>query len=126
MKNIPKYKIFYKSKKIINSFPNRLNTFNRTKWKNIRLKNRLQLKIKIIKFNFNLLKKYSSIRNIKLKLKLIKRSKFRNFFSPKIKGGKGSRVRMQMRKYYKNSLIAKTFLLQNFDCSLNFFNLKKE
>jgi hypothetical protein len=123
MRNISKFKIFFKSKKIVDSFPKRLKNFKRTKWKKFRSFNKFKIKIKSFLLNFNSNFKYKSIRQFQFKSKLIKRNKFKNLFFPQIKKGKNKTVRMS--KYYKESLISKTQLYQNFDNFLNDSNIKK-
>lgn len=123
MRTISKFKIFFNSKKIVDTFPKRLKNFKRTKWKKFRSFNKFKIGIKSFTLNFNSNLKYKSIRQFKFKSKLIKRNKFKNFFLPQIKKGKNKIVRMN--KYYKESLLSKTQLYQNFDNFLKSRILRK-
>ena len=69
MRNISKFKIFFKSKKIVDSFPKRLKNFKRTKWKKFRSFNKFKIKIKSFLLNFNSNFKYKSIRQFQFKSK---------------------------------------------------------
>lgn len=97
MKKLPKYKIYLKSRKIVNLFPQKIKYFHRNKWKLI---------IKQKKFFY------------------IKRYKFKNFFFCKF--AKGKRKFIRMKKFYKECILTKNQLLQNFDNSFNLRLLKKD
>lgn len=122
MRNIRIYKKFFNSKKIVDNFPKRLKFFKRTKWKKFRLFN----KKKIIRnyFKVNLKLNYKSIRQLNFKSKLLKRFKFKNFFIPSL--GKGKKKIVRINKYYKESLLSKNKILQNFDNYFNIIILKKD
>ena len=96
MKKIARYKIYIKSNKIINLFPQRLKYFHRTKWKKFLNKNRHR----------------------------VRRYKFVNLFFRTFARKKKRFVRM--RKYYKQSLLEKNCLFQNFDNSYKLLLLKKD
>jgi hypothetical protein len=123
MRNLSKYKIFFNSKKIIDNFPKRVALFKRTKWKNFLFFNRSKSRTKIFNLTFNSHLKYKSIRLFKFKSQTLRRYKFKNLILPTVK--KGSKKLVRMRKYYKESLLSKIKLLQNFDKSLNISNIRK-
>ena len=96
MKKVARYKIYIKSNKIINLFPNRIRYFHRTKWKKFISKNHSR----------------------------IRRYKFVNLFFRTFARKKRKFIRMQ--RYYKQSLLEKNCLLQKFDNSYKLSLLKKD
>jgi ribosomal protein S4 len=96
MKNTSKYKIYIKSGKIINLFPQRIKFFYRTKWKKFVIKNRHSTR----------------------------RYKFFNYFFRTFSRKRKKFIRM--KKYYKQSVLDKNCLLQNFDNSYKLLSLKKD
>jgi hypothetical protein len=96
MKKTARYKIYIKSNKITNLFPQRLKYFYRTKWRKFISKNRYR----------------------------IRRYRFINLFFRTFARKKKRFVRM--KRYYKQSLLDKNCLLQNFDNSYRLLLLKKD
>ena len=96
MNKASKYKIYIKSNKIINCFPQRIRNFRRSKWKKFVIRNRFKSR----------------------------RYKFLNFFSRALP--KKKKKFIKMKKYNKDCLLTKNRLSQKFDNNYKFCVLKKD